>query len=99
MKFSHQLKFNSVADWKDHYIHYANLKVHMRYMPKDPALQMSDCTHLDSGLPLQKIIYEIARLEQASQQPHEEDWETGAHEPLLRSGSSRHIDTKAQVGH
>lgn len=26
MKFSHQLKFNSVADWKDHYVHYANLK-------------------------------------------------------------------------
>uniref|UniRef100_A0A7S0WPN7 SPX domain-containing protein n=1 Tax=Chlamydomonas leiostraca TaxID=1034604 RepID=A0A7S0WPN7_9CHLO len=70
MKFSHQLKFNSVADWKDHYIHYANLK---------------------------KIIYEIARLEQASQQPNEEDWETGVHEPLLRTGSLRHVDTKAQV--
>ncbi|KAJ9505749.1 hypothetical protein QJQ45_029250 [Haematococcus lacustris] len=26
MKFSHQLKFNSVADWKDHYVSYANLK-------------------------------------------------------------------------
>lgn len=26
LQFSHQLKFNSVADWKDHYIHYANLK-------------------------------------------------------------------------
>lgn len=31
MKFSHQIKFNSVADWKDHYIHYANLKVSLQH--------------------------------------------------------------------
>lgn len=70
MKFSHQLKFNSVADWKDHYIHYANLK---------------------------KIIYEIARLEQAARAP-EEDWEHGVHEPLLRTTPApQQLDNKAQV--
>lgn len=62
MKFSHQLKFNSVADWKDHYVHYANLK---------------------------KIIYEIARLEQAQRGPEREhDHEAGVAEPLLQRAAS-----------
>lgn len=26
MKFTHQLKFNTVPEWRDHYIHYAALK-------------------------------------------------------------------------
>lgn len=26
MKFAHQLKFNSVPEWKEHYLHYAALK-------------------------------------------------------------------------
>jgi phosphate transporter len=26
MKFSHLLKFNTVPEWRDHYIHYAVLK-------------------------------------------------------------------------
>ena len=26
MKFTHQIKFNSVPEWRDHYIDYAHLK-------------------------------------------------------------------------
>jgi hypothetical protein len=37
MKFTHQLKFNSVPEWREHYIQYAHLKKYIYALAKREA--------------------------------------------------------------
>ncbi len=37
MKFTHQLKFNSVPEWREHYIQYAHLKKYIYALAKKEA--------------------------------------------------------------
>ncbi|KAF9344604.1 low-affinity phosphate transporter, partial [Mortierella sp. AD094] len=50
MKFSHQLQFNVVPEWADHYLAYSNLKKIIYQIEKDLVAAGSD---IESGLPTQ----------------------------------------------
>jgi len=49
MKFSHQLKFNTVPEWRDNYIHYAGLKHIVYAIAKAEAQREQHGTDTDEG--------------------------------------------------
>jgi hypothetical protein len=51
MKFTHQIKFNSVPEWRDHYIDYAHLKKIIYAIAKAEADEQQQ-HHLDEEHPL-----------------------------------------------
>ena len=57
MKFTHQLKFNSVPEWKEHYIHYNVLKKIVYAIAKAEAdeVKANDEEHIEPLLAHEKV--------------------------------------------